>query len=920
MHPFRLIALMATFNEERFIASSLEHLIRHGAEVYLIDNESTDRTLMIAEGFRGRGLIDISTAPRAAIFDWSGLLSMKERLSATLEADWFMHVDADEFCMPPRAGQSLVAALAAVDAQGDNVVNFREFTFVPTRGADHDHPYFERTMHWYYLHQPDHTTFMRAWKKQVGPIGLVASGGHQLQFPGLRLHPQLFSMRHYLFLSIDHAIRKYVQRQFSPAEVARGWHGWRVRLKSEAIQLPSQTELTWYAGDGQFDTSRPRTQHILANAVKLPTTRDTPQFGTSGPHTQHHRADAVELPATPDSRVVCIGGMHRSGTSMVARLLNLSGLYLGPDSEFMPANPHNQGGYWENNSFVALNEAILAHLNGGWDLPPSVPDGWHLQLALLPMCVQAAHIIQRFEAHDRWGWKDPRTSLTWPFWKYLLPGLKLIICLRNPLEVAESLRQRDNSSSTFGIKLWLDYNRQLLADVRPEDRIVTHYDSFFYDAKSELRRLAGLLQLPVTEADLERADAIVARPSRHQRATTEDLLRAGVSDEVFQLYCALFAEAGPVCQLAIANEPLMREAATPSATPADPHHLNVLRQAQLDSDRIRSQQALARLSEQLAEKDRSLAGLAKQLDENELMLARITRQFQLQAQAEATALRRRQEQSAQQLETINELNKQLRDRDAQIAQLQSGLDSREAHLAVIFASSSWRLSAPLRRLGRALTAIAGIPVLRTLQTWLRWRLYRLRPTPARDVVLRGQQFQGTGRHPLFNLHSVHGRLPTGWVLISVSIDCGTTPGDPPRATLYVDSDGNSATATPLPLPPFRAEQLQATLRLPDRLSALRLELSDAQGTFLLHEVVIRETGKVQLGWLLVWPKLKRLLLHPRRLLPTAVRAGQAVRRGGLAEWKYALVNRLDGPQTGGRIASLGMPASEAVAESSGGLG
>ena len=34
---------------------------------------------------------------------------------------------------------------------------------------------------------------------------------------------------------------------------------------------------------------------------------------------------------------ICVAGMHRSGTSMVSRLLYQGGLYLGPDSEMMPA-------------------------------------------------------------------------------------------------------------------------------------------------------------------------------------------------------------------------------------------------------------------------------------------------------------------------------------------------------------------------------------------------------------------------------------------------------------------------------------------------------------------------------------------------------------------------------------------------------
>jgi hypothetical protein len=72
---------------------------------------------------------------------------------------------------------------------------------------------------------------------------------------------------------------------------------------------------------------------------------------------------------------ICIAGMHRSGTSMVARLLNLCSLYLGPETELVGAAPGNEEGFWENGLFVRLNEDALAQLGGGWDLPPAMTEG-----------------------------------------------------------------------------------------------------------------------------------------------------------------------------------------------------------------------------------------------------------------------------------------------------------------------------------------------------------------------------------------------------------------------------------------------------------------------------------------------------------------------------------------------------------------
>ena len=262
----RIIAILATYNEGRFIAGCLEHLFRHGIEVYLIDNCSTDQTVAIAAQYLNRGLITIETLPRAGVFCLRTQLERKEQLAASLEADWFMHVDADEIHLPPHSDCTLAQALADVEAQGYNAVNFLEFTFIPTQEApDHDHADFQRTMRWYYPFQPFFPHRLNAWKRQPGPVELAWSGGHRVRFPGLRIYPASFRMRHYLFLSVPHAIRKYVDRCYDPAEVEAQWHGWRAKLKREMIKLPSQAEMRTYRSDDQLDRSNPRTCHYLVD-------------------------------------------------------------------------------------------------------------------------------------------------------------------------------------------------------------------------------------------------------------------------------------------------------------------------------------------------------------------------------------------------------------------------------------------------------------------------------------------------------------------------------------------------------------------------------------------------------------------------------------------------------------------------------
>jgi hypothetical protein len=75
-------------------------------------------------------------------------------------------------------------------------------------------------------------------------------------------------MRHHLFLSVTHAIEKYIlSGGFADAGVDRGWHAWRSNLDGDLITLPRQSELRRYVADDLLDRSHPLRRHVLADAV-----------------------------------------------------------------------------------------------------------------------------------------------------------------------------------------------------------------------------------------------------------------------------------------------------------------------------------------------------------------------------------------------------------------------------------------------------------------------------------------------------------------------------------------------------------------------------------------------------------------------------------------------------------------------------
>lgn len=154
---------------------------------------------------------------------------------------------------------------------------------------------------------------------------------------------------------------------------------------------------------------------------------------------------------------ILILGMHRSGTSCLAGSLQECGLHLGQVYE---SRPHNRKGNREHQRVMDLNNAVLACSGAAWDVPPD-------QLRWDDACTRARAATITELAHGAnggaWGFKDPRTLLTLPFWREVLEEVRMVGTFRDPLQVMRSLRARDPSMPPARcLDLWLAYNQRLL--------------------------------------------------------------------------------------------------------------------------------------------------------------------------------------------------------------------------------------------------------------------------------------------------------------------------------------------------------------------------------------------------------------------------------------------------------------------------
>ena len=412
---------------------------------------------------------------------------------------------------------------------------------------------------------------------------------------------------------------------------------------------------------------------------------------------------------------------------MLTRLLHKCGLELGPESELMPPQADNPDGFWENLRFVAINDEVLNELGAAWDLPPTISANFK-DPSLEPMRIKARTLIAEFDSHKRWGWKDPRNSLTLPFWHDLLPGLQLVIIVRNPLEAAYSMRKRNGTSYAFALRLWEIYNRRLIGATKNIPYLITHYDSFFDNPEKELERLTAFIGLPASATG--DAVALVASKRRHTHFTFDQMIDARVSSEIIELYSRLLSAAGRLPEgIPAVHQKVSSKIGDNKSEHALPGAINRLRlvvpegesirQANLELDKLR--QDLQGSAEELARRDGQIRELRIQSTQQEQARARLQEELQQAREVQA----RLQEELLQAREHLAQTNHLLHEKSVNVAihearitelttdlrrQLQATrklsrlLDDLESAAARLRSSRRWKMANPVMALKSKLSS------------------------------------------------------------------------------------------------------------------------------------------------------------------------------------------------------------------------
>lgn len=152
---------------------------------------------------------------------------------------------------------------------------------------------------------------------------------------------------------------------------------------------------------------------------------------------------------------VVVIGMHRSGTSLLVKVLEKLGVFMGEDQE------HNR----ESLFFIWINKWILRQAQTSWDNPENYEyfseEAKEAMIPIIKNRLTSLHKKEYFgklknqssfsEISFPWGWKDPRNTITIDIWEKIFGQLKIIHIYRNPIDVINSLYKREKGIITeFG--------------------------------------------------------------------------------------------------------------------------------------------------------------------------------------------------------------------------------------------------------------------------------------------------------------------------------------------------------------------------------------------------------------------------------------------------------------------------------------
>lgn len=193
--------------------------------------------------------------------------------------------------------------------------------------------------------------------------------------------------------------------------------------------------------------------------------------------------------------IICLTGMHRSGTSLMGNFLHRCGISMG--KELIGAARGNRFGHFEDVDFVTFHSDLLS-CRGCHMFSPAQ------NLEFTDNEIRRAKSLVYFRQREyvNWGWKDPRTTLFLSSWYKIIPDARFILLYRHPRFVIDSLLRRATDrrlkfAPWIAASAWIRYNEIIVSFCKDHraQTILININGFNQDPTSSVRLLEDWLDL-----------------------------------------------------------------------------------------------------------------------------------------------------------------------------------------------------------------------------------------------------------------------------------------------------------------------------------------------------------------------------------------------------------------------------------------
>jgi hypothetical protein len=411
-----------------------------------------------------------------------------------------------------------------------------------------------------------------------------------------------------------------------------------------------------------------------------------------------------------EKTLIVVLGMHRSGTSVLARAMGTLGGELG-ERLMPPVVGVNDKGFFEDVDVNAINVELLKAAGADWySMMPIDLDCIGASLLDRLQTKAITVLREKCAGTDTFVLKDPRLTRLLPFWRPVFACLNLrvvyVVAVRNPISVARSLARVHHFAEEKSYILWLAHLVPALEDTRDQERIFVDYDLLMDAPARELSRVSEATGLPQRAEGLEEFEREFLEDGlRNSRFSANDLdVVRSAPRQVKSVFIAMqraavaeIAAHGPELDSAAQEgrryldsiAPLLRyewrlvrhvEEVTPALTDANAR-MQVLELALRDSE--------ARAASEIAARNQVVLGLERAVAEGRRMIREHVNHLEA-SQRYANDLKGQAEQSSVALEAL----------ESKAATQEAALRRAGEDIAQVFGSTSWRITAPLRALRR----------------------------------------------------------------------------------------------------------------------------------------------------------------------------------------------------------------------------